>query len=539
MADESSCVGHEPCPSCGSRNNLARYSDGHGFCFGCQHYEHAATGAAPTATPRKTMSGNLVEGGEVRALVKRGITEETCKHWRYQIGEHHGKPVQVANYCDATGVVIAQKIRGADKTFTFLGEPKKAGLYGQWLWRDGGKMLVITEGEIDALTVSQLQNNKWPVVSVPNGAAGAAKSIAKQIEWVEKFDKVVFMFDDDEPGRAAATECAEMLTPGKAYVARIAGFKDANEALQAGQGPRVITAMWEAKEYRPDGVVDVDSLAEEATKPIALGTPWPWPQLTAKTYGIRRREVYGFGAGTGVGKSDLFKEVMLHLIKLGQPVGCVALEEHPAHTLKVLAGKSVSKRLHLPGVDVPAAEVRAAIETLNNKVFFYNHFGAAKWDTIKDKIKYMVKALGCRDIFLDHLTALAAAMDEDERKAIDALMADLSALAQQLDCTIYFISHLTTPEGKSHEEGGRVLEKHFRGSRSIAYWSHFLFALERDKQDTDGVTVFRVLKDRYTGDAAGLTFGLAYDRETGRYHECELPRSGDQKFTDETTNGEF
>lgn len=544
MSDESTCVGHEPCPACDSRDNLARYSDGHGYCFGCGHYEHAA-GDKPNTTTRKRMSTDLIRG-EVHALPKRGITEETCRHWRYECGEadifvdHMDKrtvPVQIANYCDDSGTPVAQKLRTASKDFKFIGEPKKAGLFGQHLWRDGGRMVVVTEGEIDALSVSQLQGNKWPVVSVPNGAQGAKKSIAKAVEWLEKFDKVVFMFDDDEPGRAATEECAALLTPGKAFVARIPGFKDANEALVAGEGKRVIDALWGAKAYRPDGVVDVSALADEAAKPIALGIPWPWPTLTEKTYGIRRREVYGFGAGTGVGKSDLFKEVMLHLIGLGLKVGCVALEEHPAHTLKVLAGKSVSKRLHIPGEQVPEADVREAIKGLDGKVFFYNHFGAAAWDTIKDKIKYMVQALDCRDIFLDHLTALAAAIDEDERKAIDAIMADLSALAQQLDCTIYYISHLTTPEGKSHEEGGRVLEKHFRGSRSIAYWSHFLFGLERDKQDPDQPTTFRCLKDRYTGDAAGLKFGLRYDRQTGRTYECELPTE-DSGFRDETT-GEF
>lgn len=71
-----------------------------------------------------------------------------------------------------------------------------------------------------------------------------------------------------------------------------------------------------------------------------------------------------------------------------------------------------------------------------------------------------------------------------------------------------------------------MLEKQFRGSRSIAYWSHFLFGIERDKQDEGGVTVFRVLKDRYTGDAAGLRFGLAYDTTTGLLNECALPADG-------------
>jgi len=32
-------VRHDPCPSCGSRNNLGRYSDGHGHCYGCGYRE--------------------------------------------------------------------------------------------------------------------------------------------------------------------------------------------------------------------------------------------------------------------------------------------------------------------------------------------------------------------------------------------------------------------------------------------------------------------------------------------------------------------
>lgn len=32
-------VSHEPCPECGSKDNLARYADGGAYCFGCKHYE--------------------------------------------------------------------------------------------------------------------------------------------------------------------------------------------------------------------------------------------------------------------------------------------------------------------------------------------------------------------------------------------------------------------------------------------------------------------------------------------------------------------
>ena len=158
----------------------------------------------------------------------------------------------------------------------------------------------------------------------------------------------------------------------------------------------------------------------------------------------------------------------------------------------------------------------------------------------KEKIRYMVHGLGIKDIFLDHLTALAAGVEGDERKAIDKIMADLSSLTQELGCTIYYISHLTTPEGTPHEEGGRVLEKQFRGSRSIAYWSHFLFGIERNKQDRDGVTTYRILKDRYTGDSNGITFGLKYDLETGLLMECNIPTKDDERqFEPVGKNDEF
>lgn len=50
---ESTFVKHEPCPKCGSSNNLARYSDGHASCFsgGCDHYEHGDGGTVPNHKP--------------------------------------------------------------------------------------------------------------------------------------------------------------------------------------------------------------------------------------------------------------------------------------------------------------------------------------------------------------------------------------------------------------------------------------------------------------------------------------------------------
>lgn len=481
------------------------------------------------------MSNALLDG-EIKALAKRGINEETCRHWGYKVGTYHdGRSVQIAPYADSSGQIVAQKLRFADKSFKFIGEPKRAGLFGQHLWRDGGKMVVVTEGEIDALSVSQLQGNKWPVVSIPNGAQSAAKSVAGGLEWLLGFEKVVFLFDDDEPGREAAKEAAALMPPGKAYIGKIAGgFKDANDALKAGKGNLVIDAVWGAKEFRPDGIVDIESTIERAVLRIEQSPfSWPWPTLSEKTYGRRRGEVYGFAGGTGMGKTTLFKQVQAHIVETeDSPLGIFALEEPTHHSAKTLAGVIDGCRYHVPGIEYDSKRLESTLRKMAGRVYLYDHFGGATYETVIEKMRYMRHAFGVRDFFLDHLTALASTMGDDERKAIDRMMAELSALMLELDATLYYISHLTTPEGKSHEEGGRVLEKHLRGSRAIAYWSHFIFGLEGDKQQVDSPRKLRVLKDRFTGDANGLVIGLQYEKETGRLVECELTTDG--PFNDET-----
>lgn len=525
MSDESTLVSKGPCsnPKCGSSDACATYDDGHTYCFSCGEYTHGDGAKPKTRKPKVT---GLVDG-EVQALTKRGITEETCKKWKYQVGKFKGKAVQIANYCDENGVPVAQKLRFANKDFLVTGDRKALGLYGKWLWRDGGKMVVVTEGEIDALTVSQLQQNKWPVVSVPNGAQGAAKSIKKDIEWLEKFDKVIFMFDDDGPGREAVAECAPLLSPGKAFVARIPGYKDANEALTKGQGAKVIEAIWGAKEYRPDGIVEIDDdFIDSIDEEVERGLPWCFPTLDKVTYGRRYGEVYALGAGTGIGKTDfLTQQIAYDVSVLGMDVGVFFLEQKPRQTAVRIAGKLARKRFHIPGAGWTESERKEAMARLKGKVKMYDSFGETEWEVVKAKMRYMAVAQGVRLFYLDHLTAMADTANEKE--SLEQIMKEMAGFANELNIIIHFVSHLATPDGKPHEEGGRVMIRHFKGSRAIGFWSFLMIGLERDQQHENEerrkTTIVRILKDRFSGQATGVVFGLAYDEETGRLEECEIP----------------
>lgn len=485
--------------------------------------------------------------GEFKSLAKRGLTEDACRKYGYQVGMHGDKPVQIANY-RRNGSVVAQKIRyptkdDGKKDMSVRGSLREAGLYGQHLW-EPGRRVIVTEGEIDAITVAQVLGLKWPVVSVPNGAQGAKKALAQEIEWLEKFDEVVLMFDMDEQGQAAAHECALIFSPGKCKVAQLPA-KDANELLQRGQAEAITTAIYQARTYRPDGIVTFSDLRDKVMKPMPLGLPWPWPRMTQLTYGRRYGEVYFLGAGTGVGKTDVFTEIIEQTAnELKEKCALFYLEQPPVETAKRVAGKHAGKRFHVPDGSWTAEELGNAFDTLaqNENIFLYDHFGSTDWATILAKMRHLAVAEGVKHFFLDHLTALAAEA-EDERKALEEIMAQIAGFAQEHQVCFYGISHLATPDGTPHEEGGRVMIRHFKGSRAIGFWSHFMFGLERNQQEEDPVlrstTTFRFLKDRLTGQSTGEVMYLRYNNETGRLSQTEAPpkpEKGKKMFPDDGTD---
>lgn len=512
---------HEPCEDCGSSDALGVYDDGHAYCFVCDEQKRAASGgdAAPT-TQKSSSSGDLLTLA-YEDLRKRRLRAETCRHWGYGTATFKGKPVQVATYRNDNGTPVAQKVRFANKDFLILGNAKAMGLYGKHLCRDTGRKVVVTEGEIDALSVSQVQNLKYAVVSVPNGAKSAAKAVAKELEWLSGFDDVVFMFDDDEPGRKAAVECAELLPPGKAKIAKIAGFKDASEALQANKGAAIVDAIWGAKVHRPDGIVDSDTMLEmvKEARGFQVIAEVPFPELQEKTRGFCPGQVWCITSGSGMGKTEFCREIAYSIIQQGVNIGYVALEENTERTALGLVGLHLNRRLHL---EEDPLEVEGFMDAwdavIKDKVYCYDHFGSMEGDNLVNKLRYMIVALGLRIIVLDHLSIVVSGMeDDDERRTIDRIMTRLKSLAQETGACILVVSHLKRPAGVPHEEGGRTSLGQLRGSAAIGQLSNIAVGLERDQQDEQrsNITTIRILKNREVG-ITGLAGEAKYDPDTGR-----------------------
>jgi twinkle protein len=476
---------------------------------------------------------------EPRELLKRRISEETCKKFNYGVGEDRGKIVQAATYTDGTGRPVAQKVRTADKDFYWTGEPKKALLFGQHLWRDKGRRVVVTEGEIDALSYAEATGRKWPVVSVPNGAQGAARAVASQLEWLDGFDEVVLMFDQDEPGQAAAAECAEMLPPGKARICSLPR-KDANEVLiELGAG-ELAKLPWDARPYRPNGIVDGRELWDLVSDTeVAPSIQYPWLQLNDLTHGFRRGEIVTLCAGSGIGKSTACREIAYHLIGLQETVGYIALEETTKRTALGLMSVELEKPLHLEEEEDKDI-LRAAFDATvgSGHLYLYDSWGSCESEHLVRKIRALVRACGVSWVILDHVSIVVSGLEIDnERKVLDITMTKLRSLAEELGIGIFVVSHLKRVQGRAFEKGGEVQLSDLRGTAAIEQLSDIVIGLERDQQsDRHGnVMKIRVLKNRFSGET-GVAGHLKYDRATGRLVDCDDPFPTEQGDDDA---GEF
>ena len=535
---DSHFVKHEPCPSCGSKNNLARYSDGHAVCFtgGCDHYERA-TGEVIESKPKANRT--LEMAGVVASIPDRRISEATCKKFGVtveydtegQISKHHYP------YFDKdTGAQTGNKSRiVSNKAFYASGTFDNVGLFGQQAFKGGGKYITIVEGEADALAVSEMFDGKWAVVSIRSGASGAVKDIKQNLEWLESFDNVVICFDSDKAGQEASRAVLDLFTPNKAKNVQLSA-KDAGDMLKERNVQGFIREWWNAKTYQPDGIIagldTWDSIvAQEDVKSI----PYPWTCLNEMTYGFREKELVTITSGSGMGKSQIVRELEHYLLgATDDNIGILALEEDIPKTALGIMSIEANQTLHLSREFSREDKKVFWDNTLGTgRIYMFDHWGSTNEDNLLSRIRYMAKGLDCKWIILDHLSIVVSDQENgDERKAIDSIMTKLRQLVQETGVGLFLVSHLRRPSGKAHEDGGQISLAELRGSAAIAQLSDMVIGLERDQQNPDAqvrnTTTVRILKNRYAG-LTGAACYLYYDKDTGRMIETTCPVNDDNQ----------
>jgi twinkle protein len=508
----SQVITRERCPKCSSLgsdttgDNLVVYADGGRHCFACGHHEGEAF---------VNSQEEYFMAGDYQAIPDRKISQETCKFFDYEVGQDGVGQVHIANYYNGSQIT-GQKIRGVpDKRFYTKGTVSS--FFGQNLYAPHKEVFItLTEGEIDALSVAQVQGTQWPVVSLPNGAGSALKSCKDQLNYLKGFKHLVLCFDMDDAGRQASEEVSKLFDPGFVRVVNLP-MKDANEMLVAGRGQELRRAIFNAQPLRPNSIVKLNEITlNEIQESIQPGLRVCYPKLNYMLNGLRKQSLYTLMARAKAGKTTITKEIVLDLVNRGHKVGVLYLEEDAVSE----ALSFVAMEEQLPQwkfndalVENPnmVSKVQEHLKTYEDRgLFLYNHKGVIDSDSVHNTINFMVRALECEVIVLDNVSISIAGTDVtiNERKMIDKMVYDLVKLINATKCTILTVVHVNQ-KGEAEEQLSR---KDVFGSGAFLKFSRGLIALDKVQ---DGLVQLSVLGNRAKG-LEGKADLLKYDQTTGR-----------------------
>jgi len=543
MQDSKFVKTHVPCLSCSSSDGRAIREDGSSFCFVCSTNFKLKEDTYNMYEPEQQVySRETVE--EVKnyssfALKSRGISQQVVDHFQVKMSvDSDGKPLAHFYPYMKDGRIVAYKTRTLPKTFSAIGDMKETELFGQSQC-GGGKTLVVTEGELDAMAMAQANLEKYnrifPVVSLPNGAQ-SLKALLLNRDYLNQFESVILMFDMDEVGQASISEAARMVGIGKVKIAKLPE-KDPCEVLQKKGANELINCMWNAQQWSPAGVLMGEAIWERFQERKNIkSVPYPpcLSGLNDKLEGIRHGEITLFTSGTGSGKSTVIKEIILDLLEnTEEKVGLISLEESVGDTAEKLISMSLKKSILGPP-PISDEELREGFDKVfaDERLVLLDHQGSVSDDSLLDKIEYMA-LMGCKYLVLDHITI---AVSEGNGKlsgneAVDKLMSDLLKIVKQNNVWLGLISHLRKSQGKSFEEGELPSIDDIKGSGSIKQISFDIIAFARNliaEEEYERNTIkLRVLKSRFTGrtgDAGSASFNPKTSRlsESGSGFEMEF-----------------
>lgn len=407
-------------------------------------------------------------------------------------------------------------------------------LFGQSLFSAGGRVLVITEGENDALAFYQamkLNNSRYdtPVVSIGFGAGNARAHVQTNYEWVTSFDKVIIAFDNDDPGNKAAEEVLKLLKPGQGHQIKFKRYKDASDYVQkwnknvdkvAGSSSALVDYFFKAERYSPAGIVSLsqmwDSFESETSNEII-----PFPPAFGKlnemmSGGMERGEVTTLGALTSIGKSIIVSHVVHYILAhTDYKIGAMYLEGTTREVVRDLLGIDQQVNLRKKGRDeLDFPTLRKAFfngVAKDDRFIFADAQGSLSNDEIFDKFQFLTKGCGVDLLIVD---PIQAAIASDSNGATIDFMDKMLKLAKQTNVAVLEVSHMRKPDSDNPHA---VNEYSLMGSSAINQISFNTILASRDKMSECPIkrnaTRLQLVKCRRTGET-GEAGWFSYDNDT-------------------------
>lgn len=423
-----------------------------------------------------------------------------------------------------------------DKRFTQDGAARS--LWGLDALRNVSEIetLVITEGEVDCLTVASAEIDNVYTVSVPNGAPQKVSNRSIDASEDRKFsyiwdakdviarsERVILVTDNDEAGVALQEEMARRIGRAKCYsVMYPDDCKDANDVLK-NYGIDAVRGLIDSAEPLPlEGVYQVDDYRQEVEdlyKNGMIGGLSTGISSVDNLFTIVQGQLSIVTGIPGSGKSEFIDQLMVNLSQqYGWKFAIASFENPPALHIAKLAEKIAGK----PFFDGQGSKMSEA-EASNTLDYIHDHFmfleqrtgEAATIDSVLDRCQQAVMRMGVRGLVIDPYNYIAQSQKADnEHQNINDMLTRLVAFARAQGIHIWFIAH--PAKMPTDQEGRTAVPKgmNISGSASFFAKADLGITVHRNKNKEVEVHCWKV-RFKWLGQVGKVV--LDYDVPTGRY----------------------
>lgn len=470
----------------------------------------------------------------------RSVKKEITSYFgvRQEFDPETGQVVKQYYPTTIAGELSGLKVRKVPKDFDSYGiTGKECDPFGWFRFKgSSGKYCVITAGEIDCLSAYQMlkeytdgkgqsEYGYVPCVSSTLGESSVSQ-LQDKYEWFNGFERCIICYDPDAAGAAAVEKLAKVLPRGKAYKMELT-HGDTNKYLVDGKQKEWINLFFKAKKIMMTGVTGSSSLLDKMKEYVSIARitlPKFLHKLEEKLRGgFPIGYIINIMAASGAGKSTYIDAMILHwIMNTEYKVGVVSLEASEGEYGVNIGSAFIESKINL-GITV---EERLASITDNEEALqtlFTDENGNDRFyivdpdiDTMKQKIEYLIVALGCKIIVIDPIQDIFDAMPDDQQAAFMKWEKDLVKREQ---VTIVNISHSRKAQGgqKAGSKGADLSEEDMMGHSSIYKSGGINLIVSRNKEDEDeferNVSRLKVTKARGIG-FTGFAGEYYYENET-------------------------
>lgn len=389
------------------------------------------------------------------------------------------------------------------------------------------KVLVLTEGQIDSLSVAEAFDGDVNAVSVPTGANGFTW-VPYCWDFLGKFSELI-VFGDHEKGRITLLDEMRKRFHGTVKHVQETAYKDCKDANEL------------LVKYGKDAVVEAVETAvaveNKRIKRLSEVEHRDMSQMRAINTGITKlnKTIGGFYFGQliiltgerGLGKSTLGSQFVMHAVNQGVTSFCYS-GELPEWFFQDWFDRQCAGR---DNINVSESELGfknymidpAALELIHDwyreLIYIYDNSVVENDDdeneSILQTLETAIKQYGCKFLMIDNLmTAISDDLKSDLYRQQSAFVRTLAEMAKKYDVIILLIVH------PRKRQGNTFSNDEVAGSSNITNLADVVlnYAMPRDDMDVVPDRVLQVTKNRLSGTIG--TINLWYDIPSKRILEA-------------------